>query len=94
MGIVGRSERGLRLRNQKGRVGDVEWRRLRDPKTKRLFLGFGHALTIDSAAGVTSGEHIDALPRGSAGINAFKAYTAESRHIFPGLDHGLGSRGP
>jgi TrwC relaxase/AAA domain len=79
--IVGRTERGLRLRDQKGRIGDVEWRRVLDPDTKRLFLGFGHALTIDSAQGVTSGEHINALPRGSAGITAFKAYTAESRHI-------------
>jgi hypothetical protein len=42
-------------------------------------LGFGHALTIDAAQGVTSDEHIDALPRGSAGITAFKAYVAESR---------------
>lgn len=79
--IVGRTEHGLRLRNQKGRTGDVEWRRLLDPETKRLFLGFGHALTIDSAEGICSGEHIDALPGGSAGIRAFKAYTAESRHF-------------
>jgi hypothetical protein len=79
--IVGRTEQGLRLRDQKGRVGAVEWRRLLDPETKRLFLGFGDALTIDSAQGITSGEHINALPRGSAGITAFKAYTAESRHI-------------
>jgi hypothetical protein len=79
--IVGRTEHGLRLRDRKGRVGDVEWRRLLDPETKRLFLGFGHALTIDSAQGITSAEHINALPRGSAGITAFKAYTAESRHI-------------
>jgi hypothetical protein len=79
--IVGRSENGLRLRDDKRRIGDVEWRRLTDPETKRLHLGFGHALTIDSAQGITSGEHINALPRGSAGITAFKSYTAESRHI-------------
>jgi hypothetical protein len=59
----------------------VEWRRLRDQETNRVLLGFGHALTIDSAQGITSGEHINALPRGTAGITAFKAYTAESRHI-------------
>jgi hypothetical protein len=79
--VVGRIANGLRLRDAKGRVGDVEWRRLADPETNRLFLGFGHALTIDSAQGITSGEHINALPRGTAGITAFKAYTAESRHI-------------
>ena len=42
-------------------------------------LGFGHALTIDAAQGITSGEHIAAFPRGTAGITAFKAYVAESR---------------
>ena len=52
-----------------------------DPGSDRLLLGFGHALTIDSAQGITSGEHINALPRGTSGITAFKAYTAESRHV-------------
>lgn len=79
--IVGHTEEGLKLRDDKGRVGEVEWRRLLDPETRRLYLGYGHALTIDSAQGITSGEHINALPRGSGGITAFKAYTAESRHI-------------
>ena len=51
-----------------GRVGDVEWRRMSDADTGRLLLGFGHALTIDAAQGITSGEHINALPRGSAGV--------------------------
>jgi hypothetical protein len=49
--------------------------------TGRLLLGHGHCLTIDSAQGITSGEHINALPRGSAGVTAFKAYVAESRHV-------------
>ena len=44
-----------------------------------LLLGFGHALTVDAAQGITSAEHINALPRGSAGITAFKSYVAESR---------------
>lgn len=42
-------------------------------------LGYGHALTIDAAQGLTSEEHINALPRGSAGISSFKGYVAESR---------------
>ena len=79
--IVGRMEDGLKLRDAAGRVGDVEWRRMMDPGSDRLLLGFGHALTIDSAQGITSGEHINALPRGTAAITAFKAYTAESRHV-------------
>jgi len=54
---------------------------LKDLHSDRLLLGFGHALTIDSAQGITSGEHINALPRGTAGITAFKSYVAESRHV-------------
>jgi hypothetical protein len=47
--------------------------------TGRLLLGFGHALTIDAAQGITSDEHIDALPRGTAGVTGFTSYVAESR---------------
>jgi hypothetical protein len=77
--VMGKTANGLVLQNAKGQIGEVEWRRLIDPVTTRLMLGFGHALTIDAAQGVTSDEHINALPRGSAGITAFKAYVAESR---------------
>jgi len=79
--VVSQSEKGLRLRDAEGRVGDVRWPTLRDDESGRLLLGFGHALTIDSAQGITSGEHINALPRGTAGITAFKSYVAESRHV-------------
>ena len=77
--VVGRTERGLRLRARDGRIGEVEWRRLVDADSGRLLLGFGHVLTIDAAQGMTSDEHINALPRGTSGIAAFKAYVAESR---------------
>ncbi len=79
--VVGQSEKGLQLRDAEGRVGDVRWATLRADESGRLLLGFGHALTIDSAQGITSGEHINALPRGTAGITAFKSYVAESRHV-------------
>ena len=78
--VVRRAEDGLVLRDKDGRVGHVQWRRLRDRDTGRLLLGYGHCLTVDSAQGITSGEHINALPRGSAGITAFKGYVAETRH--------------
>ena len=77
--VTGVSDRGLTLRSHKGKEGEVEWRRLSDPKSGRLLVGFGHTLTVDSAQGITSGEHINALPRGSAGISSFKGYVAESR---------------
>jgi hypothetical protein len=79
--IVRETDRGLVLRNAVGESGEVEWRRLKASRSDRLLLGFGHALTIDAAQGITSGEHINALPRGTAGITAFKSYVAESRHI-------------
>lgn len=72
---------GLRIRNRAGTVADVEWRRLAadDSKSGRLALAYGYALTIDSAQGITSDEHINALPRGTGGVSGFKAYVAESR---------------
>lgn len=79
--IVGWTDHGLVMRNADGQVGEVEWRRLKDGRSDRLLLGFGHALTVDAAQGITSGEHINALPRGTAGITAFKNYVAESRHV-------------
>ncbi|QDD96932.1 MobF family relaxase [Roseomonas mucosa] len=77
--VLGRTGTGLLLRDKAGRSGEVEWRRLLDGATGRLLLGFGHALTVDAAQGITSAEHIDALPRGTAGVTAFKGYVAESR---------------
>jgi len=59
----------------------VQWKRLTDRKSDRLLLVYGHALTVDSAQGITSGEHINALPRGTAGATSFKTYVAESRHV-------------
>ncbi len=81
---MGRDAGGLRLRAVGSRaapVVHVPWERLTERDSGRLLLGFGHCLTIDSAQGVTSGEHINAMPRGSAGVTAFKAYVAESRHV-------------
>ncbi len=78
--VKGWWDKGLVLEDQNGRVGHVEWRRLLDPTTRRLLLGYGHCLTVDAAQGITSAEHINALPRGSAGVTAFKGYVAESRH--------------
>ena len=77
--VAGRWAGGLHLRDRDGRVGRVDWNRLEDAKTGRLLLGFGHAMTVDAAQGITSEEHINALPRGTGGMTGFKAYVAESR---------------
>ena len=78
--VVRRTAAGLVLRNARGQTAEIDWKRLSDPKTGRLLLGFGHAFTIDAAQGMsTKGEHINALPHGTGATSAFKTYTAESR---------------
>lgn len=77
--VLGETAEGLRIRTVDGDVADVRWQKLIDGKTSRLFLGHGHAITIDAAQGITSDEHINALPRGTSGVTGFKAYVAESR---------------
>jgi hypothetical protein len=77
--VLGQSIDGVRVRTKDGRIADVQWRRLADQETGRLLLGFGHALTIDAAQGITSDEHINALPRGTSGVTSFTSYVAESR---------------
>ncbi|TPG55934.1 conjugal transfer protein TraA [Roseomonas nepalensis] len=77
--VTERRAEGLVLRDKDGTTGFVEWRRLQDSTTGRFLLGHGHALTIDAAQGITSQEHINALPRGTGGVTSFKGYVAESR---------------
>jgi hypothetical protein len=78
--VIRKTSAGLVLRNARGQTAEIDWKRLSDPKTGRLLLGFGHAFTIDAAQGMsTKGEHINALPRGTGATSAFKTYTAESR---------------
>jgi len=79
--LVGWRQDGLVLRDREGRDGHVQWRSLTDKESGRVLLGFGHAATIDSSQGSTTDEHINAMPRGSAGATGFKMYTAESRHV-------------
>ena len=77
--VLSQSDRGLRVRTAKGEVAEIDWRRIADKETGRLLLGLGHALTIDAAQGLTSDEHINALPRGTSGVTGFTSYVAESR---------------
>ncbi|MBI0539082.1 toprim domain-containing protein [Roseomonas sp. KE2513] len=71
---------GIVLRTAGGRDGAVSWDSLADKKNGRTRLAPGDVLTIDAAQGITSREHINAMPAGSAGVQGFKGYTAESRH--------------
>jgi phage/plasmid primase-like uncharacterized protein len=71
---------GIVLRTAAGRDGLVLWKNLADKHSGRTRLAPGDVLTIDAAQGLTSSEHINAMPAGSAGVQGFKGYTAESRH--------------
>ena len=75
-----RGARGLVLRTAAGKEGFVAWDKLRDPASGRVRLAYGDCLTIDSSQGLTSDEHVNALPGGSRSVQGFKAYVAESRH--------------
>jgi len=75
---------GIRLRDVGGRSGLVAWTTLLrpdgDPAEPRYRLGYGDVLTIDSIQGVTSEESLFVMPNGSAPVDAFRGYTAASRH--------------
>jgi hypothetical protein len=71
---------GVTLRNAQGREGLVKWDTLRDQETGRIRLSYGDVLSIDATQGLTSTEHIEAMPAGTQPVNAYKAYTQASRH--------------
>ena len=71
---------GMIVRNGAGVEGLVAWRRIQARKDAPVRLGYGYAMTVDTAQGSTATEHIHALPAGSHAIHSFKAYTAASRH--------------
>ncbi|MBO1360326.1 relaxase domain-containing protein [Acetobacter sacchari] len=77
--VVATTDDGVRLRLRDGREADVQWRRLSDGRSNRVMLGFGHAMTVDAAQGITSDEHINAMPRGVDLATGFTSYVAESR---------------
>lgn len=78
--VRGIGAEGVTLRNAGGREGLVAWDTLRDGQGGRIRLAYGDVLTIDATQGLTSTEHIEAMPAGTAAVNAYKAYTAASRH--------------
>jgi len=78
--VRGVEAEGIVLRTAAGRDGLVAWHSLADKGSGRVRLAPGDVLTIDAAQGITSREHINAMPAGSAAVQGFKGYTAESRH--------------
>ncbi|TCZ61141.1 MobF family relaxase [Roseicella aquatilis] len=81
--VRGVTKAGLRLETANGKVGLVTWDAFRPRGAEagaRLRLAYGDCLTIDAAQGITSDEHISALPGGSATVQGLKGYVAASRH--------------
>ena len=74
------SDRGMVVRNADGDEGLVKWSKLQAGQGAPVRLAYGAALTIDSAQGITSTEHIAAMPSGTRAVNSFKGYTSASRH--------------
>jgi conjugative relaxase-like TrwC/TraI family protein len=84
---------GMTVRGESGKTAFVPWEALRDRSSggKRPMLAYGDVLTIDTAQGITSHEHIDATPAGSSAVASGKAYVKGSRHIV--RHHLVGSMG-
>ena len=78
--VVRVADDGIWLRTREGNTGFVKWDKLRDEGSGRIKLTYGDCLTIDSAQGMTSDEHIHACPAGTAGIDGLKNYVASTRH--------------
>ena len=69
----------MRVRRDDGKEATVKYDQLRVRRDRPVQLAYGYAVTTDAAQGVTSDEHINALPDGSRAVNSRKAYPAESR---------------
>src|SRR4051794_19485475 len=71
---------GLEVVTPGGKPGFIAWDGLRARGSTRLHIAYGDCRTIDSSQGLTSDEHINALPGGSRTVQGFKNYVASSRH--------------
>jgi conjugative relaxase-like TrwC/TraI family protein len=71
---------GLTLKNDKGRVGFVDWDKL--AHGNRIRLAYGDAMTINTAQGSSRGEQISAFPEGTDRVLGQQAYSSLTRHIY------------
>ena len=53
---------------------------MRDKTSRRVRLAYGSALTIDSRQSETLTDHLTLFPAGTASVNAFKMYPADTRN--------------
>ncbi|PHK92880.1 aldehyde dehydrogenase [Pseudoroseomonas rhizosphaerae] len=84
-------EGGLLLTTRDGKEGFVPWKGFRDRRSGQIRLAYGDVLTINTAQGITSDEHILAMPAGSRGVTLYAAHVGASRHRV--ASHIVGSLG-
>lgn len=72
---------GILARNQDGKEGLVRYDTIRSKDRASVRLSYGYARTIDSVQSITSTDHLNAFPSGSAAADAYKAYTGDSRAV-------------
>ncbi|WP_181378287.1 hypothetical protein [Teichococcus aestuarii] len=84
-------EGGLVLATRDGKEGFVPWHGFRDRRSGQIRLSYGDVLTINTAQGITSDEHILAMPAGSRGVTLYAAHVGASRHRV--ASHIVGSLG-
>ena len=76
--VVDTDREGIWLKARTGKVGKVAWKTLET--NGRVKLAYGDAMTIHTAQGITSREHILALPAGSQAIDGKMGYSGNTRH--------------
>ena len=80
--VLDASDVGLRFRNNRsGDEGFVRWKKLRAEAGRPVQLSYASASTINLAQGVTATDAIPVLVDGTKGMDAYRAYVAESRHV-------------
>ena len=79
--VLDASEAGLTVRNNRsGVAGTVPWRKLQDEPHAPVRLGYAAANTINLMQGVTATDAMTVLMDGTRGMDAYRAYVADSRH--------------
>ncbi len=78
--VLDAADAGLTLKAKNGKAGLVAWSALVNKRTGKTELAYGDAMTIHTAQGSTSQEHIMALPSGSQSITGQAAYVGSTRH--------------
>jgi hypothetical protein len=76
--VIAADAKGIWLKARSGKVGQVLWKSLE--AHGRTKLAYGDAMTIHTAQGSTTKEHITAYPAGSQAVDGKLGYSGNTRH--------------